>query len=35
MQQGLQTDLCMLDFSKAFYKVGWLRSLSGMGLMGR
>jgi len=37
MQQGLQIDLCMLDFSKAFDKVGHSRLveklLSGMGLM--
>ena len=25
MQQGVQTDLCMLDFSKAFDKVGHSR----------
>jgi len=25
MQQGIQTDLCMLDFSKTFDKVGHSR----------
>ena len=27
MQDGLQTDVCVLDFSKAFYKVGHQRLL--------